>query len=470
MINKKHDEQIKDWLSKNREWIIDEWINLAKIPSIIAEPVPGAPFGEHCKEALIAACELFSKKGFDAKIYSDKYALARYEKGEKTVGFFSHSDVVPVGDDWIFTKPFEPIVKDNALIGRGVNDNKSGIMASLCVMMMARDLELPVNSTLQTFIGSNEECGMEDIRAFCEEQPMPEISFVPDAEFPCSLGEKGIYHYWAISENKLCDIKELSGGEAFNVILDKVTAKISYTDELYQELLEKTKDSKEFTLSSDNDNIILLAKGIAKHASAPDGSKNALYLISKLLFECKYLNRSDKDIMKIVKQLTKSGFGEGIGLLHEDKYFGKLTMANGMVKTENGHLKLSFDTRYGLISGKEVEEKTINELKKLGFSVLAVQNSPGFNIHEDGAAPKMFEAVYNEITGKDEKLIYMCGGTYARHLKNAFSVGTEEGRTSSITMPEGHGGAHQCDEMIDLDAFFEAVRIITHFLLKYEEI
>ena len=470
MINKEHDEQIKQWLLNNREWIIEEWINLAKIPSIISEPIPRAPFGENCKNALVAACELFSKKGFDSKIYNDKYALARYEKGEKTVGFFSHSDVVPVGDDWIFTKPFEPIVKDNALIGRGVNDNKSGIMASLCVMMMARDLNLPVNSTLQTFIGSNEECGMEDIEAFVAEQPMPEISFVPDAEFPCSLGEKGIYHYWAISEKKLNSIKELSGGEAFNIILDKVTAKISYSDELYKELLEKTKSSKEFTISSDKEEIVLLAKGIAKHASAPDGSKNALYLISNLLFECESLNPCDRKIMNTVRKLTKSGFGEGIGLLHEDKYFGKLTMANGMVKTEDGYLKLSFDTRYGLISGEEVEEKTISELKNLGFSVLPVQNSPGFNIPEDGAAPKMFEAVYNEITGKDEKLIYMCGGTYARHLKNAFSVGTEEGKTSSINMPEGHGGAHQCDEMIDLGAFFEAVRIIMHFLLKYEEL
>ncbi len=470
MINKEQDKKIQEWLLKNRDWIIEEWIKLAKIPSITSEPLPGAPFGKSCKEALEKSCELFRKKGFTADIYSDKYVLAKFGKGERTIGFFSHSDVVPVGDDWIFTEPFEPIIKDNTLIGRGVSDNKSGIMASLCVMMMAKDLGFPIKSTLQTFIGSNEESGMEDIEAFVKEQPMPEISFVPDAEFPCSLGEKGIYHYWAKSDNKFSDIKEISGGEAFNVILDKVTVKISYSEELYKELSEKTKDLKGFNLSCENDMLILLVKGIAKHASMPDGSKNALFMATELLTECKNLAASDKDILNTVKKLTKSGFGEGIELLHEDKYFGRLTMANGIAKTEDGYLKLSFDTRYGLISPEEVEERTKTKLKESGFSVIPVQNMPGFNIPEDGAAPKMFEAIYNEITGKDEKLIYMSGGTYARHLKNAFSIGTEEGRPNGFTMPDGHGGAHQCDEMIDLDGFFKAVQILMHFVLKYEEI
>ena len=32
-------------------------------------------------------------------------------------------------------------------------------------------------------------------------------------------------------------------------------------------------------------------------------------------------------------------------------------------------------------------------------------------------------------------------------------------------MPEGHGGAHQCDEMIDIDAFFTALKIIVNYIL-----
>ena len=76
--------------------------------------------------------KLFSDRGFSAEIFNDSgYALVTLGSGEKTIGIFSHSDVVPVGDDWLYTKPFEPVIKDGALIGRGVEDNKSGIMAAL---------------------------------------------------------------------------------------------------------------------------------------------------------------------------------------------------------------------------------------------------------------------------------------------------------------------------------------------------
>ncbi len=470
MINKHYDEQIKKWISDNRDWIIDEWIALAKIPSIKSEPEAGAPFGKECAKALSKATELFEKKGFVTKVYKDSgYALAKYGEGENTMGFFTHSDVVPVGDDWIYTSPFEPVIKDNTLIGRGVEDNKSGIMIALCTMMMARDLNFPIKRALQTFIGSNEETGMEDIEAFVKEHPMPEISLIPDADFPCSAGEKGIFHYWAVSKKKLEQIKDFSGGQAFNVVLDKVNVAIEYSRELFAELSAKTASNSKFTLSQDGGDIILCAKGIAKHASMPEGSENAAYLAAELLCGCKNLCQNDRDIMKKVATLTKSGFGEGIKLVFEDEFFGKLTMANGMVKCENSHLMLSFDTRYGTIESTEVVSRTKEGLLVLGFDVEGTFDSPGFNIPESGA-PSHLAKIYNEITGKDEKVIYMGGGTYARHLKNAISVGTSAGNPNNFQMPQGHGGAHQCDEMIDLDGFFEAVRIIMHYVLCIEEL
>lgn len=468
MINKHYDEQIKKWIADNRDWIIDEWIALAKIPSIKSEPEEGAPFGKECAKALSKAAELFREKGFDTKVYTDSgYALAKYGEGENTIGFFTHSDVVPVGDDWIYTSPFEPVIKDNTLIGRGVEDNKSGIMIALSLMMMARDLNLPIKRSLQTFIGSNEETGMEDIEAFVKEQPMPEISIIPDAHFPCSAGEKGIFHYWAVSKKKLEQIKDFSGGQAFNVVLDKVFVIIEYSEALLAELSSKIASSNKFTLSQSDGNIVLCAKGIAKHASAPEGSENAAYLAADILQGCENLCPNDRQIMQKVAHLTKSGFGEGIDLVFEDEFFGRLTMANGMAKCENSHLMLSFDTRYGTIENTKVLSKTKEGLLALDFDMESEFDSPGFNIPESGVLSHFVE-IYNQITGKDEKIIYMGGGTYARHLKNAISVGTSTGNPNNFQMPPGHGGAHQCDEMIDLDGFFEAVRIIMHYVLCIE--
>lgn len=470
MINAQYDEQIKKWIEDNKSWIIDEWIELCKIPSIKSESKEGAPYGEECARALENSAELFSKKGFFAKVYKESgYALAKYPQSEKTIGLFSHCDVVPVGEGWIFTSPFEPIIKDShTLIGRGVEDNKSGIMLSLAVMMMARDLNLPIKSTLQAFIGSNEESGMEDIKAFAKEQVMPDISLVPDGTFPCSAGEKGIYHYWARSQEKLQKIKDFSGGEAFNVVLDKVEVTLENNEDIRAEIISKISGDDRFSLLENGVGLVLLVKGIAKHASVPEGSENAAYLAAEILKDCNSLSKVDRSLMKKVSRLTKSSFGEGIDLCFQDEFFGKLTMVNGMVRCENSQVMLSFDTRYGNIDAKEVEERTKKGFFELDFEVKEIENSSGFHLEDDKILKKLVE-IYNEITQKDAKVFYMSGGTYARYLKDAISVGTFDGRPNNFPMPKGHGEAHQCDEMIDLDGFFEAVRIIMHYIIEIDK-
>ena len=130
-MNLKYDNEIKEWIDQNQESVLKEWIEISKIPAIKSEPCENAPFGAECAMALKKCSELFEKRGFSSKVYDESgYALVTYGNSEKTIGIFSHSDVVPVGDDWLYTQPFEPIIKDGALIGRGVEDNKSGIIIS----------------------------------------------------------------------------------------------------------------------------------------------------------------------------------------------------------------------------------------------------------------------------------------------------------------------------------------------------
>ena len=48
--------------------------------------------------------------------------------GEPHFGFAGHLDVVPPGDGWV-SEPFEPVIEDGVLTGRGANDMKSAIAA-----------------------------------------------------------------------------------------------------------------------------------------------------------------------------------------------------------------------------------------------------------------------------------------------------------------------------------------------------
>ena len=475
MINLNYDKQIKEWIDKNRDEIIRQWIEISKIPAIKGKAQEGAPFGRACADALNACAELFVDHGFDAEVYVNSgYALANYGEGEKTIGLFGHSDVVPVGDDWIYTKPFEPVVIDGTLIGRGVEDNKSGIMAALCAMEIIREYNIPIKSRIQAFIGSEEETGMTDIETYAKEQPMPKVSLVLDADFPCSIGEKSICHFGAKTKTDAVDIIDFKGGAAFNVVLDKATATIKASDELKAELNEKIAGRGEFTLAEENGALMLTAKGMAKHACEPDGSVNAAKLIAEFLSSMESLNAVDRQIMTDVNKILGCHYGTTMGLDHDDIRFGKLTFVNGMVKMSEGKICLSFDTRYGsTLAPEDFEKKAEKAFNDMNWEIEIDSNMKGFSIADDSPIPDKLVEIYNTVTGFETKAIRLGGGTYARKIENAFSVGTKTSRKDRTTpfmeMPAGHGGAHQSDEMIDLEAFFDAVRVITHYIINIDE-
>ncbi len=473
-MNIQYDNLIKEWIEENKEEIINDWISICKTPAIKGEPTENAPFGKECAKGLAECTDLFKNRGFDTKIYEKSgYSLVKYGNGDKTIGLFTHSDVVPVGEDWLYTKPFEPIVKDGALIGRGVEDNKSGIIASLCAMEFFRKHNIPLKSRIQLFIGSNEESGMEDIKAFAREQKIPEISLIPDAEFPCSTGEKGICQLYATSNRQLNDIIDFCGGEAFNIVLDKATAKIKYSEALEEELINLAKDNPSITVTRSNDTVSVLAKGIAKHASIPEGSVNSAYLIAELLSKATRLCDTDRELMKHTAHILSCPFGTSLGIDFCDELFGKLTFVNGMVSMTAGRLKLSFDMRYSsALDTDKLIERTKSAFAALDWSVSVEDNMLGFSIDADSKIPEIFEGIYKEITGFDKKSFKLGGGTYARNIKNAFSVGTftetKDRTTPVFEMPAGHGGAHQCDEMIDLESFFAALRIIIQYIIAMD--
>ena len=140
----------------------------------------------------------------------------------------------------------------------------------------------------------------------------------------------------------------------------------------------------------------------------------------------------------------------------------------------DGRLRLSFDMRYGgTLDFEDLINRTRSAFCKFGWEISVETNSAGFAIDGKSALPAMFEDIYKEITGTEKKAFTMGGGTYARHIKNAISVGTEAKqsirRTPGLEMPAGHGGCHQCDEMIDIEGFFAAVRIIVQYLIAMDE-
>lgn len=475
MINQELDQKIKQWIDEHREQLIAEWMELCRIPSVQGKAEPGAPFGKDCAEALAASAKLYEKWGFDTRLEAESgYAIASFGEGKKTIGLLAHSDVVPVSDDWTITKPFEPLLKDGVLYCRGAGDNKSGIIESLIALSALRDLKIPLKSRLWAVTGSNEESGMKDLRTFAKNEPMPDLSFSPDAGFPCGIGEKGIFRAWVESDGTLEAIIDFQGGQAMNVVLGKAEITLKNIPGLKEELLEKTAENEAFILTEQGDTLHLLSIGKSAHAAAARRGVSATYLAANLLADCESLPDSDRIILKAAADRLSSPLGIGMGLSHQDSLFGPLTAANGMVKMEGGHLWVSFDFRYGIsLDPRLLEETFENSWRVSGWTVREKVNRPGFHTDPESPVPAILTEIYNTMTGKDRKPVRLSGGTYCRCLKNAFSIGDRAADPESTAvapeLPDGHGGAHQPDEYMIVDNLFYAARILIQFLLACDE-
>lgn len=125
---------IKEYIDLNKERFFDELFSLLRIPSISAST-------EHKPDMLRCAqrlSELLLEAGADrAEVCPTEgnpvvYAERIIDPAFKTVLVYGHYDVQPPEplDKWL-TDPFEPVIHDGAIWGRGANDDKGQLFMHL---------------------------------------------------------------------------------------------------------------------------------------------------------------------------------------------------------------------------------------------------------------------------------------------------------------------------------------------------
>ncbi len=465
------DQRIAAYLEAHREEIIAALMRLCAIPSVD----DGGPACSAGADAVLRETEALCRS---AGIETERGASGLYLKmyggaGDQTIGIFSHGDVVPAGTDWQVCEPYTPLRRDGWLYGRGVKDDKGGIVATVYAMRAIRELGLPCRAGLLGVVGTAEETGMRDLAAFVRDEPMPALSFVPDNRAPFTVGEKSRVKAWLASPPYLCDVLEMRGGEVENAVLDRVTVTLRYREALYEALSLLTAGKEAFSLTADGERITLTARGLTAHAARPEGSVNAGALACELLADCEALGHEERGVLATAALYLRDPYGGTLGIGREDTIFGKRTAVCGIIRTRGGQLFLTQDIRFEPSASREELETAFAEAVEGEDWLYRIESgSRGFYLGTDTPLSQALLAEYATLTGDSETRPNVSPGiTYARLLKDAYSCGVAcplPGE-SLPELPEGHGGIHQPDESIGEEELLRGIRLLVHYLLTADE-
>ncbi len=93
------------------------------------------------------------------------------KNGKPQILLYAHHDVQPPGDETVWqSNPFEPVIRDGRMFGRGAADDKAGILAHLNAVRAIKAIEgADFDLGITLFIEGEEEAGSPTFRAFLEE-------------------------------------------------------------------------------------------------------------------------------------------------------------------------------------------------------------------------------------------------------------------------------------------------------------
>lgn len=468
-----------NWIAAHREEYIAEVQGISRIPSVSRADLaqPGAPFGPDCRRALDYALERGRYYGFDTADHDGYAGSITWGDYDNAIGIIAHLDVVPVGDGWVYP-PFGAtyLPEHDVLIGRGVDDNKGSMVAGLFAMRMLREFGVPMRHGIRLICGTSEETGMQDMLALRQKgHRFPDTSLVPDAGFPVNYAQKGMI------DGTLCipcagNLLALDAGSARNVIPDEAVCVVAADIEAVRAALAHADaaDAAQIDLSAAENGTRIVARGRSGHAAFPEGGDNAIGRLARVLTASSLLSGSCRDAIAALADLTADPYGVSEGVAFTDEPSGKLTLVYGVAHLKDGTLTLSVDCRYPVtMDGAKLDADLRTAWADRDYTVKEFDLSEPFYIPVDDPRVAALQALYKDVTGRDDPPYAMGGGTYSRAVPGAISFGPGMPGTRhdySAFLPEGHGGAHGRDEVLPVDKMLTLSRIYVAALAELDEV
>ncbi|WP_244834739.1 dipeptidase PepV [Clostridium sp. BJN0001] len=427
-------EKIEEYFKKNEKNMIEDICTLVKINSEKGPKEENMPFGKGPFMALKKALEIAEKMGFKTKNYDNYVGTVDLNDSEKSLDMLAHLDVVPVVEDgWTVTKPFDPIVKDGKLYGRGTSDDKGPAIAALYAMKAIKDLNIPVSKNVRLILGTDEECGSSDIAHYYKVEKEAPMTFSPDAEFPIINIEKGrlsnTFRAKYKEDIKTPRIVKFTSGTKSNVVPGKAYALVDgFSMEEVQKYAKECEDKIKikFNLSEKDGKIEINAKGIDAHASTPEKGNNALTGMLTLLTSMPFHKSEGFEKLCGAAKLFPHGdyLGEKCGAKMEDEISGFLTMTLDVFSFDSTGFEGTFDSRAPICADDENLTKVLVEnMKDVGIVMDDDKMVPAHHVSSDSDFVRTLLKCYEEYSGQKGECLAIGGGTYVHELKNGVAFG-----------------------------------------------
>ena len=394
-----------------------------------------APFGKNCRDVLDAMLDMAKRDGFETKDIDGYAGVVEYGKGDETFGVLGHLDIVPLGEGW--TKdPLKVTLENGYIFGRGVMDDKGPALAGYYALKMIRDLNIPLKKRVMLITGCDEESGMECMNYYVDHAEVPQMGFVPDANFPVIYGEKGGLHVGLVSRDETV-IKKLHAGSRPNIVIGKADVTVdvmSYQQEDLFKFYCATQGVKG-SIKRSEEGVTLHIDGAFAHAAMPYNGVNAAVLLLNFIGAA-YNDQLSKDLYF----LLKDWMGKPVGIEKDGLYMSFLTMNTGIVNMENNETDILIDIRYpNDTNADEIMAKFDAACASLTSNIKAENrgDSKPLFVDPDSRLVKDLMSVYQKYTGDTFSCpITIGGGTYARQY---FCLYGHEGkaadsRRSSFTL------------------------------------
>jgi succinyl-diaminopimelate desuccinylase len=424
-------------------------VELVRIPSVCNEGGGGYPFGEAVDQALRKALQIASDLGFRTQ-YGDGgyYGIAEIGEGKEMLGILGHLDVVPAGKltDWK-RDPFDPVEKNGMLYGRGTQDDKGPLAASMFAVKALLDAGVKFNKRIRFILGTDEETLWRCINRYKEKEETPTLGFSPDARFPLIYAEKGLLQLKLEGQNQT-DLR-LAGGLAFNAVPDMM-----FYDGVMQEELASKLDDLGFAYEWKEDGIEV--KGKAAHAMITEEGINA---ISRLCMGLHAIGVESKAINFIVQELGEDPYATHIFGDCSDAPSGKLKFNVAMINL--GEIEqISIDTRIPVtVSKDEIVKKLSAAVAAYGLEYKEFDWLAPLYLPKDHPVIKTLMKVYHQYSGDEvSEPIALGGATYARAFDNCVAFGP--------LFPGELLTEHEPNERAIMENLYLAMKIYAHAIYE----